>query len=216
MATKKAPSPTPWRNRIVRSEVVDPGPILANPLNARFHDDVQRSALRAVLDKVGWVAPVIVNDNTGVLVDGHLRVEEALKRGEMVPVQFVDLTEEEQNLMLMAMDPIAALASTDERKLQDLLNLVGPIDSGLDALLAELAGLDPGEPEDEGWRDKPNPAASEGEPGRALDGQVEGDLNLRAMVLSYDVAVYTRIIAALEVLPGDSNADKIRRLILAE
>jgi len=59
-----------------------PDQLLANPRSWRIHPKAQQDALGSVLDRVGWVSGVLVNRTTGRLVDGHLRVELALSRGE--------------------------------------------------------------------------------------------------------------------------------------
>jgi DNA modification methylase len=120
--------------------------LLANPRNYRTHPKAQREALREVLDRVGYVAQVIVNRRTGHLVDGHLRVEEALSHGQpSIPVVYVDLSEDEERLVLASLDPLAAMARTDEEKLRELLAEVS-VDS--EALAAMLAALAPAEPKD--------------------------------------------------------------------
>ena len=99
-----------------------------------------------MLDTVGYVAQVIVNQRTGHLVDGHLRVEEALSHGQpAIPVLYVDLSEDEERLVLASLDPLAAMATTDEAELRELLAEVS-IDS--EALAAMLAALAPTEPRD--------------------------------------------------------------------
>ena len=99
-----------------------------------------------MLDTVGYVAQVIVNQRTGHLVDGHLRVEEALSHGQpAIPVVYVDLSEDEERLVLASLDPLAAMATTDEAKLRELLAEVS-VDS--EALAAMLAALAPAEPKD--------------------------------------------------------------------
>ena len=67
------------------------------------------------------LATVVVNVRTGHIVDGHARVEEAIARGETVPVTHVDLSQEEEDLVLATLDPIGAMANTDEAKLNELL-----------------------------------------------------------------------------------------------
>lgn len=111
-----------WQNRIVGEGVEEAGQLLANPANWRIHPSAQRDALRSVLGEVGWVQRVIVNRVTGHVVDGHLRVEEALARGEAepVPVVYVELTPDEEAAVLATLDPIAALAATDHAKLSAL------------------------------------------------------------------------------------------------
>lgn len=143
-AVRKASAPaeppdSPWRNRIVRSELVDPKQLLANPNNWRTHPARQREALRGSLDVVGWVQQVIVNTTTGHLVDGHARIEEALSRHEpTVPVLYVELTADEEALVLATFDPIGALADTDGAKLRELLADVTVDDARLERLLGKL------------------------------------------------------------------------------
>lgn len=143
MATATKRKPQVWRNRIVGTEAVPPADILANPNNWRTHPGRQRDALRGSLDVVGWVQQVIVNTTTGHLVDGHARVEEAISRGEpTIPVLYVELTPEEEGLVLATLDPIAAMAAADDEKLQALISAIAVDDAGLTALLDELAGTD--------------------------------------------------------------------------
>jgi hypothetical protein len=126
-----------WDSRIVGFSEIAPDQLLANPLNARRHPAVQRDALRASLDALGWVAPVLVNQRTGRMVDGHARVEEALSAGlATVPVITVDVSEEDERLMLATFDPIGAMATTDQAVLDQLLNDLDV--RGLDEVIAAL------------------------------------------------------------------------------
>ncbi len=144
MAKAAAPPLAPvtgLRSRIVRSEAVDPASIQANPRNWRVHGRGQRRALAGSLETVGWVQQVIVNVQTGNLVDGHARVEEALERHEAtVPVLYVDLSPEEEALVLATLDPLAAMAETNQAALDALLADVTVDDAGLRRLLADLGG----------------------------------------------------------------------------
>lgn len=127
-----------WSNRIVRSGVEAPDQLLANPANWRIHQADQQALLEGVLDTVGWVGAVIVNETTGHLVDGHLRVQLALRRDEPeVPVQYVRLTLEEERAVLATFDHVAALARRDEEKWRDLLGDVQADHPALAQLLAE-------------------------------------------------------------------------------
>jgi DNA modification methylase len=133
-------APPAWRNRIVGSGEASPAELVANPLNWRTHPPGQRAALRGALTEVGWVQQVMVNHRTGHVVDGHARLEEAVARDEpTVPVLYVDLSPEEEALVLASLDPIGALATTDDAKLRALLADVTVGDAGLAALLASLA-----------------------------------------------------------------------------
>lgn len=128
-----------WTNRIVGWGTVAPDQLLANPHNYRRHPNRQREALRGSLDELSIITPVIVNTVTGHLVDGHARIEEYLSAGVLeVPVAYVELTEEEEKLALLTLDPISALAVSDHRALSALLEDVDNDNSGLADLLAEL------------------------------------------------------------------------------
>jgi hypothetical protein len=123
-----------FKNRIVGHGEEKPDQLLANPGNWRIHPDDQRNELEKVLETVGWVQRIIVNRRTGRVVDGHLRVDLAMRRDEeSVPVTYVDLSEEEERLVLLTYDPLSALAGRDPDKLPELLETVK-----LDALNEEI------------------------------------------------------------------------------
>jgi DNA modification methylase len=62
------------------------------------------------------------NQQTGHLIDGHLRVELALKNGEKeVPVTVVDLTEEEETQVLVTFDPLTAMARANHAQFESLI-----------------------------------------------------------------------------------------------
>jgi len=110
-----------WKNRILSHDVVDPNDLVPNEKNWREHPEFQRKSLKGVLDQVGWVQSVIVNKNSGNIVDGHLRVSEAINNKEDVPVVYVDLTSDEENLILATIDPLSALAKTNNDALKSLV-----------------------------------------------------------------------------------------------
>jgi len=87
---------TPWRDRIVGSGHEDPNQLVANPRNWRIHPREQQDALGDILERVGWVQQVLVNRTTGCVVDGHLRVELAISKGEAAVPVYVELTEDEE------------------------------------------------------------------------------------------------------------------------
>ena len=140
MTRTAAPPAAPWRNRIVGAGEESPADLVANPKNWRLHPPDQQRALAGQMNEVGWVAQVLVNRRTGRLVDGHLRVELALARNEpSVPVTYVDLSEEEEALVLASLDPLAAMATADAAKLEALLADITPSDDALARMLDELA-----------------------------------------------------------------------------
>lgn len=111
-----------WAVKIVKHEMVDPASLLANPFNFRMHPYYQQQALNGSLDTLGWVDEVQVNINTGHIVDGHLRVVNALEKNQRaVPVMYLDLTESEEKQALASLDPIAAMAEQDDEVMRSLL-----------------------------------------------------------------------------------------------
>ena len=129
-----------WESRIVGHGEAAPSDLVGNPRNWRTHPQAQRDALAGVLDEVGWVQDVIVNKRTGYLVDGHARVAVAAQRGEdAVPVVYVDLSEDEERLILSTLDPLSAMAEADSEALTDLLAVVTAEDGALNAMLDALA-----------------------------------------------------------------------------
>jgi hypothetical protein len=133
-----------WRSRIVGHGTADPNELMTNPANWRVHPKRQQQALESLLDQVGWVRNVIVNQATGHLVDGHLRVRLAQTRSEAsVPVVYVDLAEDEERLVLASLDPIAALAATDSAALMALMGSIevsSPDQTEVTTLVKDLAG----------------------------------------------------------------------------
>ena len=131
---------TDWKNRIIETAEMAVKDLKANPKNWRKHPKAQADALAGVLDAVGWVAPVIFNRQTGHLIDGHLRLELAVKRKEKtLPVSVVDLSEEEEAMILATFDPIAAMAEADRQMLAGLMQSIETEDEAIRDLLRGLA-----------------------------------------------------------------------------
>jgi DNA modification methylase len=131
---------TNWNNRIVGHGVEAPDQLLAHPDNWRIHPKHQQDALKGVLDDVGWVQNILVNKTTGHVVDGHLRVALALRHDvPEVPVMYVELSEEEESLVLATLDPLSSLAVADAQKLDNLLRDIQSDDAAIQQMLADLA-----------------------------------------------------------------------------
>jgi DNA modification methylase len=134
--TKQAP----WRSRIIGHGEEAPDQLLANPLNFRIHPKLQQDAMAGVLDQIGWIDDVIVNQRSGHVINGHMRIAIAISRDEpSVPVKYVDLDEHEEALALATYDPISALAGQDREQLATLLETVNAGDAALQAMLDQLA-----------------------------------------------------------------------------
>ena len=128
------------KNRIVGSGIVPLDEILFNPRNWRVHPLNQQNALKGVLEEVGWVQDVIINQRTGHLVDGHLRCQLAAREGaKEIPVKYVDLSEDEEALVLSTLDPIGVMAATDKAKLDELFASIETENADVLKMLDDIA-----------------------------------------------------------------------------
>lgn len=131
-----------WRNRIVGYGEEAPDQLLANPKNFRIHPKNQRDALLGAINDIGFIEPVLVNRRTGFVVNGHLRVALAIsERQKVVPVAYLDLSEEEEAEALATIDPLGAMADKDAAQLDSLLREFNTADEALQKMLNDLAGI---------------------------------------------------------------------------
>lgn len=137
--TKRSTKKPSLRNRIKGIRNVKASDIIVNPDNWREHSAEQESALRTVLQRVGFVTGTIVREEGEKLhlVDGHLRRD--IGGDEEIPVIVTDLTEEEAKLILATFDPLGAMADPNDEALRELLDAVR--DEGLEELLEGVASV---------------------------------------------------------------------------
>ena len=112
-----------------------------NPKNWRTHPQEQRDGLQTMLERVGYADAVIARETPQglMLVDGHLRTEES-DPDAMIPTLIVDLTEDEADLVLSTLDPLAAMAGTDVDAFASLLRTAsGEDDTELSILFEDIA-----------------------------------------------------------------------------
>lgn len=129
------------QNRIIGLDYIPANQLLANPNNPRRHPAKQREALRGSLETLGWYDAVIMNRQTGYLIDGHARVEEQLTVDEhaTLPVLVVDMSPEEEAQALASHDWISQMATYDAQVLDDLLREFNSDDQRVTEMLAEMA-----------------------------------------------------------------------------
>lgn len=116
--------PSTIRDRIKELRRVKASSLLPHPLNWRTHPARQKALLSQLLSEIGYADALLARETTeGLqLLDGHLRADTT--PNAVVPVLVVDLTEEEAERLLLTLDPLAALAETDQDKLGQLLGQV--------------------------------------------------------------------------------------------
>src|SRR5262249_21107802 len=119
----------PIRNRITGHRRVRAGDLVPHEWNFRLHPDQQKAALEALYREVGFARSLLayeLPDGRLKLIDGHLRRD--LDPDMEVDVEVLDVTDDEARTLLLSIDPLAALAQTQEELHQRLLEIT-PTDS---------------------------------------------------------------------------------------
>jgi rubrerythrin len=134
----------------LRLEYLSPSELKAHPKNWRIHGEGQLTALKDVIERVGWAGALLFNERTGRLIDGHARKEIA-EGDEKVPVLIGSWDEEEEKLILATLDPLSAMAHADQGKLDALLEEIETDSAAIQAILDDLGSPEgtPTEPPDE-------------------------------------------------------------------
>jgi hypothetical protein len=116
------------RNRIKGHRRVRAGELVPHELNFRLHPERQRAALEGLYRAVGFARSLLayeLPDGRLKLIDGHLRRD--LDPDMEVEVEVLDVTEEEARALLLSIDPLAALAQTQEQIHRRLLEVAPPV-----------------------------------------------------------------------------------------
>jgi DNA modification methylase len=130
---------SPVRDRIVELIRIRASELEPNPANWRRHPEEQRSALRGLLEEIGYADALLARRDGErlVLIDGHLR--QSLDSEQLLPVLVLDVTEQEAETLLATLDPITALARADPEALSTLLARVEAADADVRLLLERVA-----------------------------------------------------------------------------
>lgn len=129
------------RDRIKELRRVPAANLRPNTRNWRKHPPEQQNALRGLLAEVGYADALLARelpDGSLELVDGHLRAETT--PDQEVPVLVLDLNDAEAAKVLATLDPLAAMATADAAKLDELLREIDTGCSELQSMLSNLAG----------------------------------------------------------------------------
>ena len=104
---------SPIRNRIKSHRRVRAGDLVPHEWNFRFHPNLQKAALQAIYQEVGFARSLLayeLPDGRLKLIDGHLRRD--IDPDMEVDVEILDVTEEEARKLLLTIDPLAVRAET--------------------------------------------------------------------------------------------------------
>ena len=114
----------PIRNRIKGHRRVRAGDLVPHEFNFRLHPEGQRAALEALYREVGFARSLLayeLPDGRLKLLDGHLRRD--LDPDMEVDVEVLDVNDDEARALLLSIDPLAALAETQEQLHRRLMEL---------------------------------------------------------------------------------------------
>ena len=127
------------RDRVVELRKIPANELLENPKNWRRHPPSQRSAMAGALGEIGLADAVIARETPDglQLIDGHLRQE--ILGDTPVPVLIVDLTADEADKLLLTLDPLTAMATTNTDALLGLLEQAEFNNPALNDMLEALA-----------------------------------------------------------------------------
>src|ERR1700736_6003858 len=121
------------RNRIKGHRRVRGGDLIPHELNFRLHPDLQKAALAALYQELGFARSLLayeLPDGRLKLIDGHLRRD--IDPDMDVDVEILDVNDDEARALLLSIDPLAALAQTQEQIHQRLLELRPTVDPELE------------------------------------------------------------------------------------
>lgn len=152
---------------------VDPASLGDNPRNWRTHPADQSAAFEGLLAEVGWLAPILYNETTQRLLDGHMRRAKAVElRLPVVPVVIVELPAHLEAKALATLDTLGIFAGHDAAQFAELLKECDTGSAELQAQFAELSsmmGLFEGD--DDGNDDD---SGTDGDGDEGQDGEQEG------------------------------------------
>jgi hypothetical protein len=127
------------RNRIKRHVRIRAGDLMPHELNARRHPEIQRQALQALYEEIGFARSLLayeLPDGRLKLIDGHLR--QALHPDLEVDVEVLDVDDAEARALLLSIDPLAQLADYDQHVLDQLRQITSTANDALAHLWATI------------------------------------------------------------------------------
>jgi hypothetical protein len=139
-----APQVPDIRDRVLEFRRVASEELEDNARNWRTHPYAQRRALEEVLENIGIAGALTAyyskrNGGKLTLIDGH---ERRTHQADW-PTLILDVTDEEADMLLLTLDPIAGLANTDDTALRKLLDSTHAATPGIEDLLQTLRAHEP-------------------------------------------------------------------------
>lgn len=131
----------PIRDFLLQVESIPVSALRLNVRNARRHGAKQIEALKAIIERVGFVQPILI-DETSTIIAGHGRLEAAKQLGyrELPTIRISHLSPDEIRALALADNRIAELATWDEAVLA--VEFKELIERDLDLSLADVTGFE--------------------------------------------------------------------------
>lgn len=132
------------KDRIKKFQRIKASQLKRNQKNWRIHSETQKSALRAILNEVGFASACLVREcknGTFELIDGHLRAD--ISAEENVPCLVLDVTKPEADKILATFDNVTSLAETNQSALAELIASVSTESKELQELFDSLSSVCP-------------------------------------------------------------------------
>jgi len=108
--------------RLGEVEEVDPHTLREHQRNWRVHPAKQLEILERLLGDLGQIGAIIASKWTRTVLNGHARLRIALETDQpSVLVQWVDVTQEEEDVVLASFDAVGAMRTTREDRLMKLM-----------------------------------------------------------------------------------------------
>lgn len=134
---KKSDKPVSPRSAL-RLEYRKPSELADNPGNWRKHPTAQLEVIEDVLSEIGWAGVLLYNERTQRLIDGHARKMVASKSDEPVPVVIGNWSEEEEQKILLTLDPITGMAQSNADSLKTLLDHVAHVGDSISETIKSI------------------------------------------------------------------------------
>lgn len=181
------------------TEMVDTSKVRPHPDNPNHHPAEQLDLLEKIIRATGFRKPLVISNQTGLLIKGHGVYECARKRLKMkkVPVEFQDYASPEEEKADMVADN--SLAQMSDMPTGDLVELVTQVQK--DAPDFDLALFALPEPVLAALEDAsflPNVKLPKARKGAAAGDDVEEDAEHAPFKVVYPAAVHARFLGAVQ------------------
>lgn len=111
--------------KIHQEQLIDVNKLVFDENNARKHNKKNLQAIRTSIKRFGQIEPLLVQQDTNIVIGGNARLEIMLELGyQKVLVKLIDCTQKEFSAIAIALNRAGELASWNKDRLTQLLDEV--------------------------------------------------------------------------------------------